>query len=432
MAYSELIKNFSRIRDYMRDFYVYGFKRRREYDAKSARSYDNERRRIESWIGDYMAFRQDSDGKSVFISIDSRSIIRNPLFKAFKAKSFTAKDIMLNFFLLDALNIDVSYTVSELVDRFYDEYAAMLEHPLAIDESTVRLKLREYEKLGLLISEKRGKQLFYRLSPDDAPLPEWGDALAFFSEEDPLGVIGSFLLDKLDKMPEHFRFKHHFILHALESEVLCGLIFAIGEQRLAEIEIYSQRRGRALSRTITPLKILISTQGGRRYLLAHARSTAPPATPPAAPPASKTSESGGRMELYRLDSIKAVKLRGIDESFCTLQQNAVSFMSNLWGVSTGKYTGLDHIEMTIRVGQGDEHIPARMEREKRCGRVEALGDGLHRFTADAYDAAEMLPWLRTFIGRIVSLECSNKYVRETFLSDLRAMEALYGNEGSAE
>ena len=39
MAYSELIKNFDRIRDYMRQFYVYGFKSRNEYDKKSARSY---------------------------------------------------------------------------------------------------------------------------------------------------------------------------------------------------------------------------------------------------------------------------------------------------------------------------------------------------------------------------------------------------------
>ena len=58
MAYSELIKNFDRIRDYMRQFYIYGFKSRTEYDKKSARSYDNERRRIESWLGDFMRFRQ--------------------------------------------------------------------------------------------------------------------------------------------------------------------------------------------------------------------------------------------------------------------------------------------------------------------------------------------------------------------------------------
>ena len=45
MAYSELIKDFKRIRLYLRDFYVYGFKVRGEFTEKSARSYDNERRR---------------------------------------------------------------------------------------------------------------------------------------------------------------------------------------------------------------------------------------------------------------------------------------------------------------------------------------------------------------------------------------------------
>ena len=34
MPYSELIKNFQSIRDYMRQFYVYGFKSRSEYDVK--------------------------------------------------------------------------------------------------------------------------------------------------------------------------------------------------------------------------------------------------------------------------------------------------------------------------------------------------------------------------------------------------------------
>ena len=45
MAYSELIKSFEKIRSYMRDFYVYGFKTRMDFDQKSSRSYDDERRR---------------------------------------------------------------------------------------------------------------------------------------------------------------------------------------------------------------------------------------------------------------------------------------------------------------------------------------------------------------------------------------------------
>ena len=74
MAYSELIKNFENIRDYISQFYVYGFKRRKDYDKKSSMSYDNERRRIESWLGEYMCFTNESDGKSTFLSLDSRYI----------------------------------------------------------------------------------------------------------------------------------------------------------------------------------------------------------------------------------------------------------------------------------------------------------------------------------------------------------------------
>lgn len=38
MAYRELIKNFEKIRAYMRDFYVYGFKTRNDFNKKSLRS----------------------------------------------------------------------------------------------------------------------------------------------------------------------------------------------------------------------------------------------------------------------------------------------------------------------------------------------------------------------------------------------------------
>ena len=50
----------------MRDFYVYGFKSRDEYQTKSARSYDDERRRMESWLGNYMRFVRTSEGKKRF------------------------------------------------------------------------------------------------------------------------------------------------------------------------------------------------------------------------------------------------------------------------------------------------------------------------------------------------------------------------------
>ena len=88
----------------MREFYIYGFKSREEYNKKSARSYDDERQRIQSWLGNYMGFRQTPEGKNVFISIDSRVSRHDPLYKAWKAKSFMDGDITLFFAIFDILS----------------------------------------------------------------------------------------------------------------------------------------------------------------------------------------------------------------------------------------------------------------------------------------------------------------------------------------
>ena len=135
MAYSELIKSFEKIRDYMRDFYVYGFKSREDYTKKSARSYDDERRRIESWLGGYMAFRHTAEGKNVFISVDNRSVTFNPLHNAWKAKSFTDKDIVLHFCVLDILADGAALRVGEITDGVAD-YLSHTDTPFEIDEST--------------------------------------------------------------------------------------------------------------------------------------------------------------------------------------------------------------------------------------------------------------------------------------------------------
>lgn len=87
MAYSELIKNFEKIRSYMREFYVFGFKSRNGYDRKSARSYDDERRRVESWLGDYMRFAKTAEGKNVFLSVDSRTACK-PFLQGVESKEF--------------------------------------------------------------------------------------------------------------------------------------------------------------------------------------------------------------------------------------------------------------------------------------------------------------------------------------------------------
>ena len=65
-----------------------------------------------------------------------------------------------------------------------------------------------------------------------------------------------------------------------------------------------------------------------------------------------------------------------------------------------------------------------------AGRLAAIGEDTAgceywRFSADVYDAGEMIPWLRTFIGRIESLTCTNKQVERTFSEDLLQLCKMY-------
>jgi DNA-binding transcriptional ArsR family regulator len=407
MAYSELIKNFNRIRDYMREFYVYGFKRRNEYNKKSARSYDDERRRLESWLGDYMQFRQTLDGKTVFLSIDSRVSHHNPLYTAWKAKSFTDGDITLHFILFDILNSpDIVLTLNELTDAI-DKYLNSFNEPRMFDPSTVRKKLKEYVSEGIIVSERRGKTVYYRRS-DSVDFSD-SNILDFFSEVAPCGVIGSYLLDKIDAHDEHFAFKHHYITGAMDSEIICLLFIAMSEKRNITMKTINRHNDRISENLVTPLRIMISAQNGRQYLMAYT-------------PRFK------RISSFRTDNIVSVKLGKVSDRFDELREKLDDILPHVWGVSTQGNSGkqMEHVEFTVKYSDSEEYIHKRLEREKRCGFVEKIDEYTSRFTADVFDASELVPWIRTFICRITDLSFSNKTLENQFRNDIEKMYQLYG------
>jgi len=410
MAYSELIKDFSRIRDYMREFFVYGFKSREEIDIKSARSYDNERRRIESWLSEYMSFHQDTNGKNVFISVDSRRVPHNPLYQAWKAKSFTKNDITLHFWLMDILLPDKTLSLTEILDTIDSEYIPFFKKSEQIDESTLRKKLKEYVELGLITAIKQGKQLVYKSPADEVNLQSWKDAICFFAETDSLGVVGSFLQDKFKSLPEYYAFKHNYLLFAPDSSVVLDLLTAINEHKRVELEIIDNHHNVNKRRTILPLKIFISTQSGRQYIAGCNTKTK-------------------RIMFFRLDSILKIKPLDRVNNFESCIELLDAYRKHLWGVASGSNGHIEHLEMVLVIEAFEPHIVGRLEREKRCGMVEQIDDTHWRFIADIYDAQEMLPWLRTFTGRIESLSCTNKSVEERFWGDLAVLAELYGGDG---
>ena len=90
---------------------------------------------------------------------------------------------------------------------------------------------------------------------------------------------------------------------------------------------------------------------------------------------------------------------------------------------------MEHVAFTVRYTEEEKHIPRRLEREKRIGTVEHLDQNTSRFSADVFDAGELIPWIRTFICRITDISISNKALEDQFKKDLQTMYAMYGLKG---
>ena len=102
----------------------------------------------------------------------------------------------------------------------------------------------------------------------------------------------------------------------------------------------------------------------------------------------------------------------------------------MWGVSTQGDSGrrLACVSFTVRYADDETFIHRRLEREKRCGTVERLDANTSRFTAQVYDAEELVPWIRTFLCRITELSFSEPELQRQFWEDVEETARLYGTE----
>ena len=418
MAYSELIKNLDTLRTYIRSFYIYGFKSRDKFTGKSTRTYDDEKRRLENYLDGYMTFRPDENGKVNFVSIDSRHTPHNPLYKLFKAKSFTAMDISLHFMVMDILAGAEKKSLNQILDEINSVYLDGFSSEVVPEESTLRKKLKEYEELGLIKSEKDGKTMLYCRTPL-SDLSGLKDVLNFFSETDPCGVIGNFLFDKLPKEAQQegeiFQYKHHYITSTIESDFVEQVFQAIREHRYLTIEQKRSEDDRTFPTEVIPLMIYQSTQGGRMYLMAY-------------------RPRGKYFLALRFDYIVGMETGGVYEGFEQKRAEFEELRNHIWGVAlkqNKKHNDTTTVHVTFRITFSEEEkfIYQRLLREKRSGTVTLLDDNNAQFDVDVYDPQEIIPWVRTFICRITFFDCTDKYIVRRFYGDIRKMNRLYAGEG---
>ena len=423
--FSELIKHLHRVRSYVRSFYLFDWRERADFDEKSSRTYDNERRRVESIFYEYVTSGRirsgiaDKNEKKTSLAINATDIARNPLYEVWRAKRFTPSDIMLHFIILDTgakKKNKNGFTKSDIVQCVRDitSMQNFLWNKDIPSDSSIRDKLNEYEKAGLLVSELSGRELRYYLVPmtcDDLP-ENLRFAIDFFSEAAPFGEAGDHIRDEGGWINKFFRFKHHFIAQTLDDEILYDLLTAIKERR--RVGLHTEK-GPRLREEGVPCKILVSVQSGRRYI-------------------GMTDDwDDGKSIARRLDYIDKVDI--CDDvgklEYDEVLQKFEADIDKAWGVSFGM--GMDpkpdkpeKIVMTLYIDEENENfVLDRLKREGRKGKTERLEKNVFSYSHEVWDSNEILPFIMSFIGRIISLQCE-KNTEDRFRYELDYMTSMYG------
>ncbi len=305
-----------------------------------------------------------------------------------------------------------------------ETYAISLVSEPAIEETLVALEKQKEIQVQLANEEKHmvysavliPDKPIYRRSEDDLTLPDV-DTLGFYSEIAPCGVIGSFLLDKCEHDDHPFDFKHHYITGALDSGVMAQLFEAMRTKCSVSVSNMNRRRNEPRRARIVPLRIFISVQNGRQHLLAY-------------------NPEANAINSYRLDYLSGVKIEEPTPRFDELRETLDRMQKKMWGVNIRHVRygeeRTEHVEMLLRIEADEQYILQRLIREKRCGRVERVDKTTYRFSADVYDSTEMIPWLRSFICRIIRLNFSNRTVENRFKEDVFRMYSVYGLSGGEE
>lgn len=403
-------KKMKGVRAFVRDLFINGFRDRtglNELADNKKRAADENRQIIASILREYYKFEK-KDGERYFIAIDTRQNRHNPIHNIWKTKAFSGADIMMHFYILDYLsqhkgsNREITKVVlfeylesaashdENDEERFFEKKdGTELSLSKKLTESKLSDMLVKMTELGL-ITRYRGTNGYCYVAGDTFDADP--DLLDFASEVMPVGTIGSYLIDRQETHPPIFAFKHNMISQALDDEVMYILFEAINEHREVRLEVYSRASKEYSDQVLLPLFIMRNVQTGRQY-------------------AACWAEAEKKFKPVRLDYINVDRdsLGGIVDGYEDKRRECKELYKHSWGVNLF-YTDMPprKVSFTIQVDESTEYVAKRLEREKRNGRVEALGDWKYRFSMDLYDPIEILPWITTFYGCIVELEIDDE------------------------
>ena len=422
MAYNIEFKfeKLNRCRQFLREFFMLGLSYGMVMKENQS-AYKQFRSLMELWLKSFLCKRGYKSETRQFLTMDSRDLDENPVPVFLQSKEVVGSELAAHFGLLFALQDGNYKTVSDL------------KRAVPVDDKRLWAVLEKYEKLGLIEHKKVKNWFEYRLVKPDFELYPYIDLFRFFAEVDPLGVVGHYIIERnrttFKKSPQSsLRFRHRFLYHVMDAEILETLLTCIRNQTLVSVKLYHwvhrhdvqyqipanyrliDHNGHViqppqatskcwLEADVIPVKIYASARTGRRYLMGY------------------YLESGdfAAIRIDRIEEVKPVKSQNASNTHDAQYRARFAAESrHLWGVSTRNAPQTVHVEMEIMALHPNHPVLARLESEKRCGSIERISPYSARFTADVYDGRELFPWFYSFIGHIIRVSFSDPTLTEAW------------------
>ena len=438
----DFITKFDTFRQALRGVFLYGFFSR--YDKKiadSIKTYDDEKRRILTFIADdsYVQDSSESGSRRRILKMlyDMFLVTENYLSDAYAIKKMRYDNMILLYKILQILAatnkpIDISEIIKLLDDKyaFVDEQGECAEgkqrralgisdKSIDIDEyidknsikindgaskkatqAKIRHRLNSLIELGWVIKTGPKSNTKYCIVQDplenltDKELLELWHTVKYFMLVSPISVPGYTLANMLKVYAEteryitlpqddNFMVKDQHLQKILDEEMIGKFVTAINKHYAVTCDYESPRQEKTRKIEFLPRRILLDELYGRWFVFG-----------------TLVGEKSLPI-LLRVDRINEIlKIKKYDKSDVNADNIYKQYLEKSWCVSPRKIDK-DPVRVELRFHLNEfnkDTILRRLKNEGKSGEIKELSEFEYCYSIDVTDEMELKPWIRSFIG----------------------------------
>ncbi len=413
VSYKKTFKNYNRLRDFIRNVFLYGCRNRKDYldlNIKKSRTYDDFIRILSDCI-EPAFIRRNTSGHTKNLSF-ANDMYQNPY--NFLIRTYFNKTLNKNTYcmiivmqILAAARAPLSaQEINDNVPGFkpYSDIDEIVYNEKIIETlnyTAINRALTYLLKTGLIV--KKGKKystttnILENLTLSE--IKELSAACTFYTNITPVSVPGYYFTDTLKRFTA-YKFKYNLheanywqyrgcnLIQIVDDEIICIILQAIRNNQNVKF-VYGNKTNPV---TATPIAIASDYPYGRTYLI---------------------TKQG---IIYRIDKIQTIN---------PIKKEQLNIATN------SKTSNNKTIDLIFTFTPEDDpreviFIKDKLEKEASWMKMNKLSDYCYQYTAQVQDAVKFAPWIRTFHKYVSLGKTCDQELAARLIDDRKKALANYG------